>query len=158
MTISTCDLLDELGDKAQVLSGDWRSLGGLSAFEGIAVTVKCHEDNSRIKEFSQQPGHGKVLVVDAGGSRRCALVGDVIAADLLKQGWVGVVVDGCVRDSAMLATLGLGVMARAVVPRKSERKGEGQRDIVISIGSAQIAPGDRIVADADGVVVVPAQG
>jgi regulator of ribonuclease activity A len=152
---STCDLLDALGQQAQPLLGPWRIVGGRIAFAGEAVTVKCFEDNSRIKEASAQPGHGKVLVVDAGGSERCALVGDMIGADLVAQGWVGVVVDGCVRDSAALAQLPLGVVARGVVPRKSERKGEGQRDLPVVIGGARITSGDRIVADEDGVIVIP---
>jgi regulator of ribonuclease activity A len=155
-SISTCDTLDALGTKAMVLEGNWLSLGGNHAFEGVAVTVKCFEDNSRIKELSQTAGQGKVLVVDAGGSHRCALVGDVIGADFVANGWRAVVIHGCVRDTAALGQMPLVVFARGKVPRKSERKGEGQTGVPVSIGGALIRPGDMVMGDADGVIVIPA--
>jgi regulator of ribonuclease activity A len=118
-------------------------------------TVKCFEDNSRIKEALAEPGAGRVLVVDAGGSARCAMLGDLIAENAVANGWAGVIIDGCVRDTARLAEMALGVKALGSIPRKSTRRGEGQRDLPIVIGGVTVRPGDWVYSDADGVVVAP---
>ena len=156
MLIKTTDLCDELGDKAQVLAPQFVDLGGKADFQGQAVTVKCFEDNSRIKELSSQPGQGKVLVVDGGGSDRCALFGDHIAEDLLNNGWAGVVVNGYVRDKAVLRGLPMAIKALGVSPRKSVKRNEGQRGLTLSFGGVSIAEGDWLYADDDGVVVLDA--
>ena len=118
MTITfrpTCDLYDAHPDAARVPSVSWQNLGGVREFCGAAVTVKCFEDNSRIKELVAAPGEGRVMVVDGGGSHRCALVGDVLAGQAQRNGWAGIVVFGCVRDKAALGGLALGVMALGVI-------------------------------------------
>lgn len=129
--------------------------GGPTAFSGRIATVKTFEDNSRIKELSATPGHGRVLVVDGGGSLRCALVGDMIGADLVRNGWAGVVIYGCVRDVEALKGLDLGVKALASTPRKSVRRGEGQIELPLAFGGGTWRPGDMLFADADGVLVLP---
>lgn len=156
MLIKTTDLCDELGDKAQVLAPQFVDLGGKADFQGQAVTVKCFEDNSRIKELSTQPGQGKVLVVDGGGSDRCALFGDHIAEDLLSNGWAGVVVNGYLRDKAVLRGLPMAIKALGVSPRKSVKRNEGQRRLTLSFGGVSIAEGAWLYADDDGVVVLDA--
>ena len=153
---NTTDLSDERTD-AVVLPAGFHDFGGAIRFNGPALTVKCFEDNSRIKELSATLGDGRVLVVDGGGSLRCALIGDMIAADLLKNGWVGAVVHGCVRDRVELGRLALGVKALATNPKRSQRKGEGQTGIAVSIGGAVVNTGDHVYADEDGVVVLPAK-
>jgi regulator of ribonuclease activity A len=154
--LSTCDLSDRLESIAQVPAVSFRSFGGRAQFSGNAVTVKCFEDNSRVKELLATEGRARVLVVDGGGSQRCALVGDLIAKSALDNGWAGVVIYGCVRDSAALATFGIGVLALGTCPRRSTRRGEGTVDLPLDIAGARIAPGDLIVADQDGVLVIPA--
>ena len=154
MTTSTCDLCDTHGERARVVAPLFRHFGGRRAFHGEAVTVKCFEDNSRVKEIVATPGRGRVLVVDGGGSLRCALLGDLLATQARDQGWSGVLVHGCVRDSAILATLDLGVMALAAMPRRSERKGEGQVGIAIDLAGTRCAPGDVVYADEDGIVIL----
>jgi regulator of ribonuclease activity A len=149
----TTDLSDANPD-APVLPPIFRDFGGRLQFEGPALTVSCFEDNSRIKELSLTPGNGRVLVVDGGGSVRCALLGDIIAMDLVKNGWAGAIVDGCVRDAAILSTLGLGVKARAAHSRKSLKRNEGAVGQPIVVGGVRIATGDRICADEDGVIVL----
>jgi regulator of ribonuclease activity A len=155
MTPNTTDLCDEHPD-AVVLPAAFRDFGGTARFSGPVLTVKCFEDNSRVKELSLTHGDGRVLVVDGAGSLRCALLGDMIAADLLRNGWVGVVVHGCVRDRAALAALALGVKALATNPRRSQRKGEGEVGLEVDIGGAVVHTGDRVYADEDGIVVLPA--
>jgi regulator of ribonuclease activity A len=151
----TTDLCDEHPD-ARVLAVALRDFGGAPKFSGPAMTVKCFEDNSRIKELSLRPGNGQVLVVDGGGSTRCALLGDKIAADLVANGWAGAIVFGCIRDRAALATLALGVKALGSNPRRSDKHGEGQIGLPITIEGVLVRPGDRVYADADGAIVLDA--
>ena len=131
----TCDLYDEYLDVARVPTVSFLNLGGERQFCGTVVTVKCFEDNSRIKELVAMEGKGKVMLVDGGGSQRCALVGDVLAGEAQRGGWAGIIVYGSVRDKVALSKLNLGVMALNVTPRKSVRRGEGQVDIPIQIGN-----------------------
>ncbi len=154
MADSTCDLYDRFETTARVADPVFRDFGARRAFSGEAVTIKCFEDNSRVKEALATPGKGKVLVVDGGGSLRVALMGDLIAADAVANQWEGVVIHGCVRDAAVLAGLDLGIKALAATPRKSVRKGEGQTGLPVSIAGIRVNPGDRLFADADGVLVL----
>ncbi|MFL2547034.1 MAG: ribonuclease E activity regulator RraA [Candidatus Rariloculaceae bacterium] len=151
---STCDLYDEYLTDARVPSTVLKHFGGRIKFSGIAVTVQCFEDNSRVKELAQTPGEGKVMVVDGGGSYQCALVGDVIAGMARDNGWEGIVIFGCVRDSAELANLDLGLMALATTPRKSVRKDVGETDLTISFGDTTCHAGDRVFVDEDGVLLL----
>lgn len=153
MPPSTADLYDRFGEDLRVCAPLYRDFGGRIAFAGTAVTVKCFEDNSRIKEALDEPGAGRVLVADCGGSLRCAMLGDMIAERAVAQGWAGVILDGCVRDVLRLAELDLGIKAIAATPRKSNRRGEGQRDIPVQIGGVLVHPGDAVRCDRDGIVV-----
>lgn len=154
MDWTTCDLSDENGDAARAFGG-LRHFGGRTRFTGPVETVKCFEDNSRIKELANSPGEGRVLVVDGGGSLRYALVGDVIGAEMVANGWVGVVIHGAVRDTRALATLDLGVMALGTTPRRCARIGEGTAAQPIELAGVRIGPGDVLYADEDGIVVLP---
>jgi regulator of ribonuclease activity A len=156
MTESTCDLYDRLGASARVLPPVFLDFGGRPRFGGVIVTVRCFEDNSRVKEILATRGSGKVLVVDGGGSQRCALMGDLIAKSAVDNGWEGVVIYGCIRDRVALRELALGIKALAAIPRKSERRGEGQIQIPIEIAGVACRPGDRLVADEDGVIILDA--
>lgn len=150
---NTCDLSDEHGDAARAIGG-LRHFGGRIRFSGTVQTVKCYEDNARIKELANTPGEGRVLVVDGGGSLRCALFGDTIGGELVANGWAGIVLAGAVRDTAALAELPLGVLALGVHPRKSWREGQGQAGVPVEIEGARIVPGDVLYADEDGIVVL----
>lgn len=151
---STCDLYDRFLDEARTLAPLFRDFGGRKRFHGIVVTVKCFEDNSRIKELLATDGRGKVLAVDAGGSARCAVLGDMIAKDAVRNGWEGVIVHGYVRGSAALAELDIGVKALGVTPRKSVRRGEGVAHPRISFAGVHLDEGDMLYADEDGVIVL----
>ena len=156
MSFVTCDLCDDHAEHVAVVTGlQWRSFGGRSRFSGEIQTVKCFEDNSRVKEHLATPGKGKVLVVDGGSSLRNALIGDLIAEKAVENGWEGVIIAGACRDVDALATLDIGIMTLGCVPIKSVRRGEGQLNIPVSIGGVIFEPGQFVYADNNGIVVSP---
>ncbi len=160
---STCDLCDE--HKASLLAASdggfrvlppvFRDFGGIAKFAGSVSTVKCFEDNTLVKAAVESPGEGRVLVVDGGGSLRRALVGGNLAAAAARNGWAGIVIDGCVRDVAELAACAVGIRALAALPLPTDKRNEGQRDVPVQIQGVWVRPGDRLHADADGIVVMP---
>ena len=153
MTIKTADLYDEHAERLQVVEPIFRSFGGRVAFHGPISTVKTHEDNSRVREAVSEAGNGRVLVVDGGGSLRCALVGDVLAGKAAANGWAGLVIWGCIRDVAEVRALDVGCLALATMPAKSIKRGAGQRDEAVSFGGVRFVPGHTLYADEDGVLV-----
>ncbi len=160
--VSTCDLGDRHkangDDRLRVLPPVFHHYGGQKRFAGLVTTVKCFEDNSLVKAALEGPGEGRVLVVDGAASLRRALVGGNIGAAAAKNNWAGVLVNGCVRDKAELEAAAVGICALGLIPLPTERRNEGQRDVPVQIQGVWIRPGDRLVADEDGVVVVPAEG
>lgn len=152
----TCDLYDRFGDDARVLPPIFQDFGGRSIFSGRIVTVKCFEDNSRVKEILATSGADRVLVVEGGGSMRCALVGDMIAREAAANRWEGVIVFGCVRDRTALRALDIGIKALGATPRKSVRRNEGQTGIPVVIAGVPCNPGDVLFADEDGVLILDA--
>lgn len=152
MSTATTDLSDAHQDLLHV-DPILRHFGGALSFFGPIRTVKCHEDNSKVREVLEQPGHGAVLVVDGGGSLRCALVGGMLAQLAHQNGYAGIVVFGCVRDSAELAATPVGVMALAAHPRKSDKRNHGFVDVLVSFGGITFTPGAWLYADDDGIVV-----
>ncbi len=153
MTYLTADLYDAHGDDLQVALPLFRDYGGRGEFHGAVVTLKLHEDNSLVRETLGEPGEGRVLVVDGGGSLRCALLGDNLARMAAANGWSGLVIHGCIRDSVEIARLPIGVKALATNPTKSLKRGEGQRDVVVRFADVSFVPGCYLYADADGIVV-----
>lgn len=149
----TTDLCDALGDEVRVLEPKFMDFGGRPRFSGRIATVLAPEDNSKVKEALGEPGNGRVLVVEGYGSKRCALVGGNLGVLAAKNGWVGIVVHGCVRDSDELAACDLGVRALAAHPRRTEKRGVGERDVVVQFAGVTFNPGDWLCADADGIVV-----
>lgn len=167
-SFATCDLCD--GHKADA-SGDFRVLppvfrnfGGLVKFCGPVVTVRCFEDNSLVKAAVDSQGWietpqgrvGQVLVVDGGASLRKALLGGNLGAAAARNGWAGVVVDGCVRDTAELAREVLGIRALAAMPMPTEKRNQGQSQVPVMIQGIRVQPGDWLYADEDGIVISPA--
>ena len=157
---ATCDLCDvhknDGSGAFRVLPPVFRSFGARTRFAGPVVTVKCFEDNSLVKAAVDSAGEGRVLVVDGGASLRRALVGGNLGAAAARNGWAGVVVDGCVRDVAELAQCDVGIRALASMPLPTEKRNEGQRDLAVQIQGVWVRPGDWLCADADGIVVMPA--
>ncbi|KQR99217.1 MULTISPECIES: ribonuclease E activity regulator RraA [Microbacterium] len=153
MTIATADLYDERGDDLDSLSVPFQDIGGRTAFDGPVRTIRCHRDNALVKATLATPGDGAVLVVDGGGSLESALVGDLIAASAVANGWAGIIVFGAIRDREAIGGLDLGVKALGSNPRKSAKEGVGEVDVPIVIGGVVFAPGLHVWADADGVLV-----
>lgn len=153
MPVATADLYDELEEGIQSLSLQLRSFGLRSAFDGPIRTVRCWEDNALVKAVLASPGAGSVLVVDGGGSLETALMGDLIAASAVANGWAGVVINGAIRDSVAIDGLDLGVKALGANPRKSAKLGAGEADVTLEFGGVVFRPGVRLFSDEDGILV-----
>ena len=147
------DLCDQYGDSLRVLSPMLKNFGGNNCFHGKISTIKCHEDNSFVADAVREEGDGSVLVVDGGGSLRCALLGDNLAAIAASNSWAGIIVFGCVRDVAALKDISLGVQAIAPHPMKSVKRKVGLRDVEVSFGGVSFIPGHYVYADDNGVIV-----
>jgi regulator of ribonuclease activity A len=158
MTFSTCDICDSSEDR--LVSGElsvfppiFMRFGQSTQFCGPATTLKVFEDNGMVRSTLETAGNGHVLVIDGGGSFRCALVGGNLAKLAETNGWAGIVVHGCIRDVEEINLCNIGVRALATMPLRSIKKGGGERDLRITIAGVSIRPGDWIYADLDGVLV-----
>jgi len=155
MKLVTPDLCDAYPELVQAVEPMFANYGGVDSFGGEIVTVKCFEDNSKVKELVDEPGEGKVMVVDAGGSFRCAMLGDMLAEKAVKNGWAGIIMYGCVRDVDVLAELELGVQALGSHPMKSLKKGIGEVGIDVTFGGVTFRQGQYVYADNNGVITSP---
>jgi regulator of ribonuclease activity A len=153
MTFATADLSDAHPD-AQAAEIALLDFGGIAAFHGPVATLKVFEDNALVRESLEEAGRGRVLVVDGGGSRRCALLGGNLAQLAVRNGWAGIVINGCVRDVAEMSTLAVGVKALGTSPRRSEKGLHGgQRDRPVRFAGVKFEPGSWVYADQDGLLV-----
>ena len=157
MTIQTTDLCDANEDKVSVVSPMFRSFGGRSAFGGPITTLKLFEDNALVRKTLETAGEGRVLVIDGGGSMRCALVGDQLAELGVRNGWGGIVVYGCIRDSKAIGGMNIGVFALGTHPRKTVKRNTGETDLPVTFGGVTFIPGHYLYADEDGVIVSPTE-
>lgn len=153
MDLLTTDLCDANEDKVRVVEPMFSSFGGRAAFAGRIATLKLFEDNSLVRKALESPGEGRVLVIDGGGSLRRALVGDQLAAIAVKNGWSGIVVYGCIRDSRAIAEMDIGIFAIDTHPMKTVKKNVGEADLPITFGGVTFTPGEWLYADEDGVIV-----
>jgi regulator of ribonuclease activity A len=151
---STSDLYDVHRERAIVCELPFRQFGAVHAFSGEIATVRCREDNVLLKERVAEPGDGRVLVVDAGGSFRCALAGEKVAGRALENGWAGLVINGCVRDVEALAALPIGIKALGASPRPSNKDGGGAVDVPVVFGAATFRPGAMLWSDEDGILLL----
>jgi regulator of ribonuclease activity A len=151
--IPTADLVHEIGENVRSCDTQFRNLGGRTEFFGTISTVKCFQDNALLKSVLGEPGEGRVLVIDGDASVHTALVGDLIAELGRSNGWAGVVINGAIRDSAIIAGMEFGCKALGTNARKSTKTGAGERDITVSFGGVDFVPGDTLYADSDGIVV-----
>lgn len=151
-TFATADLMDT--DEAMVSCGaQLRHYGGRRVFRGLVSTVRCHEDNGLVRSLVTEPGHGRVLVVDGGGSLYTALVGDNVARTAADNGWAGIVVHGAVRDVADLRAIDIGVQALGTNPRRPGRCGAGSVGVPVAFGGVVFQPGMPFFSDEDGIVI-----
>jgi len=151
--MKTADLVDAHNDKVQFCDLPFRKFGRKRAFFGPIATIETFEDNALLRAYLQEPGNGRVMVVDGGGSSRCALLGDQIAKILIDNGWAGIVINGTIRDSLEIDGMDCGVFCLATSPKKSAKDGSGKRDVTVSFGGATFSPGHFAYCDADGVLV-----
>lgn len=155
MSWASVDLYDDFEDSVSTCGLQFRSLGAKERFCGPVRTVSCFEDNSLVRSLLETPGEGCVLVVDGQGSMGCALMGDMIAAMAARNGWAGVLINGCVRDALELKQIDLGIFALGTNPAKSRKQNAGRVDEPVIIGNGLIAPGMWIYCDIDGVLISP---
>jgi len=153
MSYETSELCDQHGDVLQVVAPGFRNYGGVARFHGSVRTVKVDKDFALIRDILGEPGDAQVLVVDGGGYLGAALMGDKMAAKATANGWAGVVINGCIRDAAELATIELGVRALNSNPSRSGMQGTGERDVEVSFGGVRFAAGAYLYADEDGIVI-----
>jgi regulator of ribonuclease activity A len=158
MELLTTDLCDS--HEAMLTDGSLRvvepifgTYGGRAAFHGTIATLKLFEDNGLVRKALETPGNGRVLVIDGGGSLRRALVGDQLAALGMKNGWAGIVVNGCIRDSRAIGEMDIGVLALDTHPHKTVKKNQGEADVAVSFGGVTFHPGEWLYADEDGILV-----
>ena len=152
---STPDLCDDYPQLVHVAEPMFNNYGGREQFGGEIVTVKCFEDNSKVKELVGQPGDGRVLVVDAGGSMRRACLGDMLAEQASKNGWSGILMYGCIRDVDEIMATDIGVQALGCHPMKTEKRGQGDIGIAVTFAGVTFTPGHYLYADNNGVIVSP---
>lgn len=151
--IQTADLCDDFIQELDIVAPIFKDYGKRKFFHGEIVTVKLFEDNVLFKKMLQTDGTGKVIVLDGGGSLRCALMGDRLATLAVENNWAGVVIFGCIRDSMIIADIEVGVKAVNTCPAKSIKRGEGQTNIPVTFGGVTFKPGQYLYADEDGIVV-----
>lgn len=155
MSLATTDLCDKYGDEVQIAEPVFRDFGGRRAFAGPISTIKTFEDNALVRKTLEEAGEGRVLVVDGGGSLRCALFGDQLAALAVENGWNGVIVNGCIRDSAQIAEMDVGLKALTTHPLKSIKGDIGRAEVIVKFAGVTFTPRHMLYADADGIIVSP---
>src|SRR5699024_5220218 len=153
MSFKTTDLCDEFSEELAICKQEFKSYGAKQAFCGPIATVKVLEDNVLVKEALNAIPKGHVLVVDGAGSINCALLGDRVAAIAVTRGIEGIIINGCVRDTADLAQMDVGVLALGSNPLKSKKEGKGERDVSVTFGEVEWKPGDYVYVDEDGVII-----
>ena len=153
MTFTTADLCDKYGDNLKVALPIFKDYGAKRIFHGPISTVKAHEDNSLVRTALEEPGKGRILIIDGDESLRCAMLGDMLAKLGMENGWSGIIVFGCIRDADVIATIDIGVKALNSNPRKSLKQGLGDRDIPVSFAGITFNVGEYVYADTDGVIV-----
>jgi len=149
----TADLCDDYSDELIIMHQQFRSYGNISSFCGEIHTIKCQDDNSKVREAVNTNGCNKVLVVDGNASIKCALLGDMLAEAACKNNWSGIIVNGCIRDSDVIETIDIGVFALSSIPIKSVKKGLGDTNVSLNFMGITFNPGEYIYADQDGIVI-----
>ncbi|MDH3389900.1 MAG: ribonuclease E activity regulator RraA [Gammaproteobacteria bacterium] len=155
MTFKTADLSDANEGGVQVVQPGLRSFGACKRFHGEILTIRAHGDFSQVREQTHAPGNGRVLVIDNDGRLDCAVLGDLLAAAASDNGWAGIVVNGCIRDSADIDGMDIGVKALATFPRRGSKDGRGDVDVEVEFLGAVFRPGEYLYSDEDGILLSP---
>jgi regulator of ribonuclease activity A len=150
---TTADLGDEHGTLLSCVDPIFNHFGNKKTFSGKISTLKLFEDNSLVRQQLELDGKGKVLVIDGGGSLRCALVGDQLAALAIQNNWEGIIVNGCIRDSELINSMNIGIKALNTCPIKSVKRNQGEVNIPVKFGGVTFISDDSIYVDADGILI-----
>jgi regulator of ribonuclease activity A len=150
---TTADLCDAFPQAIEVAQPLFQEFGGIERFAGPIETLRVSDDNTAVRESLESPGRGRVLVVDNRGSLRCALVGGRLAGLAESNGWSGVVINGCIRDSVELRQVRVGIRALNALPMRSGKSGSSEREVTLSFAGITFAPGRYLYADRDGIIV-----
>lgn len=153
MKYDTSELCDIYQESVNVVEPLFSNFGGRTSFGGQIITVKCFEDNGILYDLLEQLGHGRILLVDGGGSVRKALVNAELARIAADNGWEGIVVYGAVRQVDALMDLDLGIQAVAAVPAGCPDEGIGESDIRVNFGGVTFFSGDYLYADNTGMIL-----
>ncbi len=153
MEFTTADLCDAFPQSVRLVEPLFREYGLIEQFAGPIETVKVFEDNTLLRQVLEENGRGRVLVVDGGGSLRCALVGGRLAALAQHNGWSGLLIHGCVRDSAEIRRIKVGIRALNTAPRASSKQGGGERGGAVAFAGVSFSPGQCLYADGDGILL-----
>jgi RraA family protein len=146
---------DEL-NRASTIDAGIRPITRNAPFVGHATTVRVAAgDNLALHHAVSRAGHGRVLMVDAGGYNRTAVWGGILHKAAEKAGYIAIVIDGCIRDSAEIATSHVSCYARGIVPAGPHKGWGGEINNPIQVGGAVVRPGDIVLADEDGVAIIP---
>jgi regulator of ribonuclease activity A len=150
---TTADLSDAHPESVRVLEPLFRDYGASDHFSGPVETVQVFEDNALVRRTLEGKGDGRVLVVDGGGSLRCALVGGRLAQLARSNGWSGLLINGCVRDLVELARIPIGIRALNATPVRSSKEGKGSVGLAVRFAGVLILPGQMLYADQDGIIL-----
>ena len=153
MTFTTADLCDEFPGLVRIAQPVFNNYGGVSRFAGPIETLRVYEDNALVAKVFETPGRGRVLVLDGGGSLRTALVGGRLARLASTNGWAGLLVNGCVRDSIEIREIPVGVRALATSPMRSAKGSGGEQGVQVSFAGLTFSPGQYLYVDEDGIVL-----
>ncbi|MEK3974468.1 ribonuclease E activity regulator RraA [Psychrobacillus sp. FSL K6-1267] len=153
MTFQTADLCDDYSNELQVIGSEFKSYGKIHSFSGPICTVKVFEDNVLVSHALESIPAGNVLVIDGGGSKKCALLGDRLARTAESRNLAGIIINGCIRDSKDLSLLDIGILALGSNPLKSKKEGTGEEDIPLFFLGVDWHPGDYVYVDEDGLVI-----
>ena len=153
MEFTTADLCDGYPELVQVAHPEFREYGGLAKFSGPIETLSVFEDNALVRQILETDGAGRVLVIDGGGSRRCALIGGRLGMVAYENGWTGLLINGAVRDTAELNQIPIGIRALNSAPLRSSKAGAGHQGDPLTFAGVAFVPGSFLYADGDGIVV-----
>lgn len=153
LDFKTTDLCDDYSDELQISDIAFRSFGKKTRFSGKIETVNVYEDNVLLVEALESVQEGSVIIVDGGGSNRCALLGDRLAGIAQSRKLSGIIINGYVRDSVDLAKMNIGILALGTNPLKSKKEGTGERNSNLHFGGVDWNPDEYVYVDEDGVII-----
>ena len=153
MTFKTADFCDANQDGVQVVLPGLKNFGGKPRFYGEIVTIQATGDFSQVREQVNSPGTGKVLVIDNDGAMDRAMLGDLLTVAAAENGWQGIVINGCIRDSVDIAGMDVGVKALATIPQRGLREGKGELNVEVEFLGASFRPGEFLYSDEDGILL-----